>query len=199
MSFLRDFIEEFLMKNKNYYEENGYKWGYEKTNETPYYYDMKFKGRIWCDYKLFRMLRSIDEKEYKHQDEESRCVVLNKNGLPVKCRLKCSTECPYGLNYSRTGSPISIEAIQEGNSHIDFIDNSADPKQLFDVMELENKLKEVLNELSPKDCDLYISIKISGEKEGDIAKKLGVSRNAIHKKIVRISKFIEEKLKSFID
>ena len=65
--------------------------------------------------------------------------------------------------------------------------------------ELENKLKEVLNELSPKDCDLYISIKICGEKESNLAKKLGVSRNAIHKKIVRISKFVEEKLKSFID
>ena len=187
------------MNNKNYYEENGYKWGYEKTDETPYYYDMKFNGRIWCDYKLFRMLHSMDEAEYKRQDEESRCVILNKNGLPVKCRLKCSSECPYGLNYSRTGSSISIEAIQEGNSHIDFVDDSADPKQLFDVKELENKLKEVLNELSPKDCDLYISIKICGEKESNLAKKLGVSRNAIHKKIVRISKFVEEKLKSFID
>lgn len=187
------------MTNKKYFEENGYKWSYEKTDETPYYYDMKFKGRIWCDYKLFRMLRSMDEKEYKQQDEESRCVILNKNGLPVKCRLKCSTECPYGLNYSRTGSPISIEAIQEGNSHINFVDTSADPKQTFDLAELKNKVREILSELNEVERSIYISIRFEEKTERNVAKSLGISQPAVHKKLLKISKMVEEKIKNFLD
>lgn len=187
------------MKNKNYYEENGYKWSYEKTDETPYYYDMKFKGRIWCDYKLFRMLRSLDEAEYKRHDEESRCVVLNKKGLLVKCRLNCLTECPYGLNHSRTGSPLSMEAIQEGNSHIDFVDDSADPRQAFELAELERKAKEILDELSEEERFLYISIRLEGKTERDVAKKLRISQPAVHKKFLKIIKNIEEKLKKIIE
>lgn len=187
------------MKNKNYYKENSYKWSYEKTNETPYYYDMKFKGRIWCDYKLFRMLRSIDEKECKRQDEESRCVILNKNGLPVKCRLKCLTKCPYGLNYSRTGSPTSIEAIQEGNSHIDFIDNSADPRLTFQQNELQEKIEEILDESSEEERFLYISITFEGKTERDVAKTLGISQPAVHKRLLKISNEVEGKLRKFIE
>lgn len=66
------------MTDKKYFEENGYKWSYEKTDKTPYYYDTEFKGRIWCDHTLFRLFHSMDEAEYKRQDEESRCVILNK-------------------------------------------------------------------------------------------------------------------------
>lgn len=187
------------MTNKKFFEENGYKWSYEKTDETPYYYDTESKGCIWCDHALFRMLHSMDEAEYKRQDEESRCVVLNKNGLPVKCRLKCSAECPYGLNHSRTGSPISIEAIQEGNSHIDFVDTSADPKQTFDLAELKSKVREILGELNDVERSIYISIRFEGKTERDVAKSLGISQPAVHKKLLRISKTVEEELKKFLN
>lgn len=187
------------MKNKNYYEENGYKWSYEKTNETPYYYDLELKGRIWCDYTLFRTLHSMDEAEYKRQDEESRCVILNRKGLPIKCRLKCSTECPFGLDHSRTGFPISIEAIQEGNSHIDFIDNSADPKQTFDLAELKSKVGDILAELNEIERSIYISIRFEEKNERDVAKSLGISQPAVHKKFLNISNMVQEKIKNFLD
>lgn len=187
------------MNNKNYFDENGYKWSYEKTDETPYYYDLEFKGRIWCDYALFRMLHSMDEAEYKRQDEESRCVILNEKGLLIKCRLKCSTECPFGLSHSRTGSPISIEAIQEGNNHIDFVDTSADPKQTFDLAELKRKVGEILSELNEVERSIYISIRFEEKTERDVAKSLGISQPAVHKKLLKISKMVEEKIKNFLD
>lgn len=88
------------MMNIEIFEENGYKWSYKKTSITPYYYDIGSK-KIWCDYNLFRMIHSIDESEYKNKDKESRCVIINKKGLPVKCRLNCSSECPFGYNLSK--------------------------------------------------------------------------------------------------
>lgn len=187
------------MTDKKYFEENGYKWSYEKTDKTPYYYDTEFKGRIWCDHTLFRLLHSMDEAEYKRQDEESRCVILNEKGLPIKCRLKCSTECPFGLSYSRTGSPISIEAIQEGNSHIDFVDISTDPKQTFYLAELKNKVREILAELNDVERFIYISIRFEEKTERDVAKRLGISQPAVHKKLLKISKTVEEKIKKFLD
>ena len=187
------------MTNGNYFEENGYKWSYEKTDETPYYYDMKFKGRIWCDHALFRMLRSMDEAEYKRRDKESRCIVINKKGLPVKCRHKCSTECPFGPNHSRTGAAMSMEALREGNSHIDFVDDSADPRRHFDLEELERIFKEALDELSQDERLLYISTRIKGAGEREVAKRMGISQPAVHKRLLGISKTIEEKMKSFLD
>lgn len=187
------------MTDNKYFEENGYKWSYEKTDETPYYYDLEFKGRIWCDHTLFRMLHSMDEAEYKRQDEESRCVILNEKGLPIKCRLKCSAECPFGSSHSRTGSPISIEAIQEGNSHIDFVDTSPDPKQIFGLAELKSKLGEILAELNEDERSIYISIRFEEKAERDVAKSLGVSQPAVHKKLLKISKMVEEKIKNFLE
>ena len=178
------------MTDKKYFDENGYKWSYEKTDETPYYYDLEFKGRIWCDHTLYRMLHSMDEAEYKRQDEESRCVILNEKG---------PTECPFGLCHSRTGSPISIEAIQENNSHIDFVDTSADPKQTFDLAELKNKVGEILAELNEVERSIYISIRFEEKTERDVAKSLGISQPAVHKKLLKISKTVEEKIKNFLD
>lgn len=186
------------MTNKNYHEENGYKWSYEKTDETPYYYDIEDQ-RIWCDYALFRMLHSMDEAEYKRKDEESRCIVLNKNGLPTKCRLKCSAECPYGLDHSRTGTPISIEAIQEGNSHFDFVDDSADPRLAFERNELQDKIEEILDELSEEERFLYISVTFEEKTERDVAKALGISQPAVHKRLLKVTKSIEEKIRKFIE
>lgn len=187
------------MTNKNYFEENGYKWSYEKTDETPYYYEMELKKRIWCDHALFRMLRSMDEAEYKRQDEESRCVILNQKALPVKCRLNCSTECPFGFYHPRTGTPISMEAIQESNGNIDFIDDSADPKQAFDLMELKSKVMEALGELGKEERSIYLSIRFEGKTEREVAKNLGISQPAVHKRLLITSKKVKEKIQNFLN
>lgn len=187
------------MTDKNYFEENGYKWGYEKTDETPYYYDLEYKGRIWCDYPLFKMLRSMDEKEYKQMDEESRCVLFNKNGLPVKCRLNCSTECPFGPNHSRAGSAVSIEAMQEGNSHIDFVDTESDPSKAYSYFEIQDAFEAAISSMDETDRAIYVSIRINGGTERNAAKALGISQPAVHKRLAKASAEIEEKLKTFID
>lgn len=184
------------MKNNKVFEENNYKWSYEETKETPYYYDMEFKGRIWCDYQLFRLLRSQDEKEYKKRDIESRCVCINKHGLSTKCRLKCSIECPYGENHSRMGCPVSMDAIQQNNNHIDFVDESADPRNFYDLREIENNIDEVLANLSSKARLMYILIKFYGETERSVGRRFNMSQPAIHKIIEKINKTIEEKLKN---
>lgn len=94
---------------------------------------------------------------------------------------------------------MSMEALREGNSHIDFVDNSADPRRHFDLEELERIFKEALDELSQDERLLYISTRLKGTSEREVAKRMGISQPAAHKRLLGISKTIEEKMKSFLD
>lgn len=106
---------------------------------------------------------------------------------------------PFWLESFKNWLSISIEAIQEGNSHIDFVDTSTDPKQIFDLAELKNKVREILAELNDVERSIYISIRFEEKTERDVAKRLGISQPAVHKKLLKISRMVEEKIKNFLD
>lgn len=99
----------------------------------------------------------------------------------------------------KTGSAISIETIKKDNPNFDFVDDTADPKKYFEFDELNNEFNSLLNDLNLKDRFLYVEIKINGLTEREVAKKLGISQPAVHKKLLRISKYIKEKLQKFIN
>mgnify|MGYP005757910299 CR=1 FL=1 len=71
---------------KTIYYENGYVWSYTQNDKTPFFYKINDQEIIWCDKNLFKLLKKINDYEYKKRDLNSRCVILNKNNLPINCR-----------------------------------------------------------------------------------------------------------------
>ena len=49
------------------------------------------------------------------------------------------------------------------------------------------------------DRAIYVSIRINGDTERKVAKALGISQPAVHKRLAKATAEIEEKLKTFID
>lgn len=180
------------MERKNMKEENSFKWSYEKTDETPYYLDLKYQGRIWCDYNLFRIIRREEEKEYKRRDMESRCVIISKNRV-MKCRKKCSTDCPYGLNSHRSGFPISLSSIDENNDS-EIIDETADIVKKIDIDECIKLINKIVLELNKRDLVIFNCIYINDYSEKYVAEKLNLSRSTICQRLKEIRERIKKEL-----
>jgi RNA polymerase sigma factor (sigma-70 family) len=186
-----------FMAEKKIFEENGYKWCKEKTDETPYYINLEYKGKIWCDYRLFRLYKRMNEQESKAADNESRCLVFNKNKLLVKCRLNCETECPYGPNHGRTGKPVSLDSIQE-KSNFDFADSESDPDEEYSERETFSTFAQTIAKLDKTDRLIYLSIRMKGKTEREIAKELGISQPAVHKRLVKTAEYVKKNMAKFV-
>lgn len=181
---------------KTIYYENGYVWSYTQNDKTPFFYKINDQEIIWCDKNLFKLLKKINDYEYKKRDLNSRCVILNKNNLPIKCRRKCSNDCPYGYKGFRSGYSISINSIEE-KSNFTFVDFESDLINKYDKAELINLIKKEIIQLTDIEKDIIVSIFYNNKTEREIAKKYGVSQSAIHQRLKYSLSLLKNKLKKY--
>lgn len=170
--------------------------GEEESPETPFYYQGEgYKRKIWLNEEGYRFLSSLDDKERKKTDEESRCLVYNENGLLIRCRKKCSG-CPVYQKYGRIGGGLSMDALQEGNSHIDFV-SSDDVATGYAKKEIFDALGKALSEIDELDQRIFSLCFEEERSEREASSILGISQPAIHKRIAKLKTCLREKLKDF--
>lgn len=172
--------------------------GDRESPETPYYYQGEdYDRKIWLNEEGYRYLSSLDDGERKRKDEESRCLVHNKKGLLVRCRDKCA-ECPMYQRYGRTGGTLSMEALQEGNGHIDFV-SPDDVAGEYEEGEFRDALGKALSERDDLDQTIFSLYFEEERTEREASAMLGISQPAVHKRIIKLRAYLQEKLKDFAD
>lgn len=146
------------------------------------------------------------------QDIDSRCVFykLKADGtiIGVKCRKKCSLNCPKKLDpnnpnaptpdYERTGNPISLdykfdEDDPEENEHDVADPNDESPVEYCARKEVEARVQAFINNQDNLDqAIINLLLEDSQLSERDIAKELNVSNSTIHKRKVRLQGMLSD-------
>ena len=92
------------------------------------------------------------------------------------------------LSSSINGGSASHENYKE------FVDNSNDPETLYEKKEQIDALYTAIAELNESDRHLVRALFFAGQTEREYADHIGVYRNAVHKRKVRILKQLKKSL-----
>ena len=156
-----------------------------KTNERSYYIELKneYTGVtdvIYVDRHDYLLYKRPIWREWKRRQLEKRCLIPAKNSIGYKHCMEDCENCPY----SKSGKPVSLDAMKAETKFEPADDSSLDPKELSLFNEanklLWNVIKSVSTEEQFKKIKLYFKEGLTYQKIGDI---YGVSHKAIEKAI----------------
>lgn len=156
-----------------------------KTNERSYYIELKneYTGVtdvIYVDRHDYLLYKRPIWREWKRRQLEKRCLIPAKNSIGYKHCMEDCENCPY----SKSGKPVSLDAMKAETKFEPADDSSLDPKELSLFNEanklLWNVIKSVSTEEQFKKIKLYFKEGLTYQKIGDI---YGVSHKAIEKTI----------------
>ena len=183
------------MKNLNYYT-------FEKTDETPFYILIEVIGKptkVWVTKEFYDLYEDEKIKENKRENYSRRCIVQSETGNFRHCsNNKCTVEnCP--LNYSEdqltkmmTGKELSLDDIYtDHNEELEDKDSS-----IVDRINEQEERAVLYKEIAAiKDPVLKVIIEeyINFSTEKEIAKKVCISQQAVHKRINSFINYLKEK------
>ena len=173
------------LKVKNWQESN---W-YEPSEERCKYLDIPgIPQRIWVTEEFYKTYKRDFWNEWKGKLLGSRCRIKSEKGnFWKRCDGDCSI-CPH----SKTGNTLSLDQFFD-DTELEFPDESVDIVRDICIEERNNTLWKAVAELDETD-QLIIKGFSQGVSDSKLAKQLGISQPAVHKRRMKSIAILKEKL-----
>ena len=156
-----------------------------KTNERSYYIELKneYTGAtdvIYVDRHDYLLYKRPIWREWKKRQLEKRCLIPAKNSFGYKHCMEDCENCPY----SKSGKPVSLDAMKEESNYEHPDDSALTPDQLAFFKEAVELLWGLIEKVSTKEQFEKIRLRYKEELTyKEIGEIYGVSHKAIEKSI----------------
>jgi len=165
----------------------------QKTEDRPYYLDLKYYGLIYVDYEMFRVYRSFEEAEYKRSVRSGRCKITGENGHLKRCEDDCS-QC----SLIRSGKDISLDMLYE-QYELEFCDNSNDLIDSIQETEKSNYISAAIKKLPDDEQMIIKGCYFDDKKITEIAADLNINERTVRRKRDHALLFLKTELADIDD
>lgn len=153
--------------------------------------------KVFVTEEVYRAYKKPGRREKKQKQRMTRCLVPNEKGKLVRCKEDCSKCEALRLGLIKKPTPLSLEALIEEDFDI------PDPNSNFEDRILEQRdedekerLYKAIEMLTPRQQQLIRLAYFDGLSHDQIAKREGVSRQAISFAIERAEASLKKILKN---
>ena len=153
------------------------------------------------DEQLYRKLIHPIWNDNKLHQRSERCIVRNKNGIPVRCNKDCAA-----CSHVKSGTPISLDVMEETGGFRNTQDgvHKQQDSMIYasntaDIVEDAMLLKALWEHIGTLSHDDRIIVKMfsEGASEREIAAVIGMSQKGVNKRKKAIFEVLKNNLKDF--